>query len=304
MDHKSFIASLSDEDRRSLHQRSDINGLLHLAVHLSAIAASATLIASDLPGTMAATLPLGILLVFLFTLQHECVHETPFRTVWLNRLIGAVCGFVLINPNLWFRYFHLAHHRHTHDPTRDPELATPKPQTVGDYLIYLSGLPYWFAATKTLILLVLGSFRAEHLPANARARVIAAARWQFLFYVAVAACSFWFRSDLLVFLWIIPVLIGQPFLRVYLLAEHTLCPHVSNMLENTRTTFTNQLVRFLAWNMPYHAEHHAMPMVPFHRLPALHEKLREHLKQTEPGYAAFHSKMYKRVSSDPPQPNT
>lgn len=43
------------------------------------------------------------------------------------------------------------------------------------------------------------------------------------------------------------------------------------MFLNTRTTLTTRVVRFLAWNMPYHAEHHAMPSVPFHKLPVLHD---------------------------------
>lgn len=31
--------------------------------------------------------------------------------------------------------------------------------------------------------------------------------------------------------------------------------------------------RKLAWNMPYHAEHHAWPSVPFHFLPFVHKLL-------------------------------
>ena len=89
-------------------------------------------------------------------------------------------------------------------------------------------------------------------------------------------------------LWVLPVLIGQPFLRAYLLAEHTLCPHVANMLENTRTTFTTAAVRFIAWNMPFHAEHHAYPAVPFHQLPRFHGLIAAHLRQTERGYIRFH----------------
>jgi fatty acid desaturase len=59
------------------------------------------------------------------------------------------------------------------------------------------------------------------------------------------------------------------------------------MFLNTRTTFTNRLVRFLAWNMPYHAEHHVFPAVPFHKLPDLHRLTRAHLGPTAEGYAAF-----------------
>ena len=94
-------------------------------------------------------------------------------------------------------------------------------------------------------------------------------------------------SPLACWLWVLPALLGQPFLRLYLLAEHGRCPPVANMLENSRTTFTNRAVRFLAWNMPYHAEHHAYPAVPFHQLPAFHARARAHLRTTSESYAAF-----------------
>ncbi|MYF06606.1 MAG: fatty acid desaturase, partial [Rhodospirillaceae bacterium] len=51
-------------------------------------------------------------------------------------------------------------------------------------------------------------------------------------------------------------------------------------------TFTNRLVRFIAWNMPYHVEHHVYPAVPFHRLPAFHAVLRDRLSVTADGYRA------------------
>ena len=89
-------------------------------------------------------------------------------------------------------------------------------------------------------------------------------------------------------LWLLPIVLGQPFLRLYLLAEHGRCAHVSNMFENTRTTFTHRIVRWLAWNMPYHAEHHANPAVPFYRLPELHDLALPHLRETENGYRRFH----------------
>jgi fatty acid desaturase len=59
------------------------------------------------------------------------------------------------------------------------------------------------------------------------------------------------------------------------------------MFENTRTTFTSELMRFLAWNMPFHTEHHVYPQVPFHRLPDLHHHIRAELRVTSDGYAAF-----------------
>jgi fatty acid desaturase len=69
------------------------------------------------------------------------------------------------------------------------------------------------------------------------------------------------------------------------------------MFENTRTTFTTRLVRLVAWNMPYHAEHHALPTVPFHKLPVLHEAVRAHLKTTANGYVRFNGELISKLSN-------
>ena len=46
---------------------------------------------------------------------------------------------------------------------------------------------------------------------------------------------------------------------------------------------TWRLVHFFAWNMPYHAEHHAYPAVPFHALPRLHGHVKTRLANLAPG---------------------
>jgi fatty acid desaturase len=80
-----------------------------------------------------------------------------------------------------------------------------------------------------------------------------------------------------------------------LLAEHTGCPLVADMLENSRTTHTNRLVKTLAWNMPYHAEHHAYAAIPFHALPRLHEALKESIVHQSCGYLAVHRDVWRRL---------
>ena len=68
-------------------------------------------------------------------------------------------------------------------------------------------------------------------------------------YAAIIAICIALNTLLLVYLWIIPLVLGQPFLRLYLMAEHGRCPHVANMLENTRTTYTTRAMRWLAWSV-------------------------------------------------------
>ena len=283
MDHKDILAALSPADKAALTLRSDRAGLIHLAGHAGAILVTGTLIAAGAPFWPLLLPVQGILLVFLFTLQHECTHKTPFATEALNEWVGRACGLVLIQPFEWFRYFHLAHHRWTNIDGQDPELAQEKPATHREWLIHVSGLPFWLAMIGVTFRLALNRERAPYLPANAVPRMQREAITLFCLYALGLA----FAGPLLFWVWILPALLGQPFLRLYLLAEHGDCPRVANMLENTRTTFTTALVRFLAWNMTYHAEHHVYPAVPFHRLPAFHTVLRDHLKVTANGYVEF-----------------
>ena len=280
-DHHKFVSSLSAEDRNQLTQTSNAKGLARLLGYLALLVGC---FAGYAAGGTIFVLPLGILLIFLFTLLHECSHSTVFRTGFLNRLTSVICGFILFLPATWFRFFHFAHHRYTHDPDKDPELAEPKPTTWGGYLYLLTGIPVWIGQFRTLFTNALGRNNDGFVPNRQRNWIRTEAQIHILGYVLfLTLFPMW-----AVTFWLIPLIIGQPFLRLYLLAEHTGCPHEADMFANTRTTFTTRIIRFIAWNMPYHAEHHAYPSVPFHQLPALHARTREYLKVTADGYTRFH----------------
>ena len=96
--------------------------------------------------------------------------------------------------------------------------------------------------------------------------------------------------------WIGPQLLAQPILRAYLLAEHTGCTLDRNGLTNTRTTLTTAPVRLLMWNMPYHAEHHLFPSIPFHRLAEAHAAIRDRLGFVQPGYLRWNIALVKNLS--------
>jgi fatty acid desaturase len=192
----------------------------------------------------------------------------------------------------WFRHFHLAHHRYTNEPDNDPELAGPRPRTTWEYVRYLSGLPEWASRVRLLVRSALRPNEDSFVPLHGKSSVKRGARVQLVLYLSLLGASLLTRSTELVFVWLIPLLLGGPFLRAYLLAEHGGCPHVASMFHNTRTTFTNTVVRFIAWNMPYHAEHHAYPAVPFHKLAELHSHTKPHLACTEDGYLRFNKKYF------------
>jgi len=282
--HAEFLTSLAPDTRAVLTARSRWHGLAHLAGHLGAIALTGAGIAAGVP-FWPLLLPIhGVLIVFLFTLEHECTHRTPFASDRLCDWIGHATGALILNPFLWFRYFHLAHHRFT-NVAGDPELDSPKPETRAQWLWHVSGLPLWWGSLHLIARLALGRERPVYLPERARPRAEAEARLLLALY-ALALASL-LVSPLVFWLWLLPILLGQPALRLYLLAEHGDCPRVADMFANTRTTFTTSAIRFIAWNMPYHVEHHVFPSVPFHALPDLHRLIRDHLRVTANGYLAF-----------------
>ena len=261
---------LSDDALSALVGRSDRKGLTHLALHVVAIAAAGTVCASafDTAWLLPAAWLYGTTLVFLFAPLHETVHYTAFRSRWLNRAVSTVCGWILVLPPRYFRAFHLEHHRYTQDPERDPELAVAPPATWSDYLWRVSGFQYWTSRVRTTLEHAAGRVSEPFLAPSERAEVVREARLYLASYVLVAAVSIATGSAVLLWLWVVPVALGQPMLRLYLLAEHTGCPMVPDMLANSRTVHTNAIVRFLSWNMPYHAEHHAYAAIPSTRCPA------------------------------------
>jgi fatty acid desaturase len=285
MDHKAFLAGVSPDRRAVLTERSNWPGFVHLALHLGLIGLVGALISLQVPLWWVLLPVQGLLITALFMLTHECTHDTPFKTVWLNRAIGYFAGFWLLLPFRWFRYFHLAHHKWTNIAGKDPELGSAKPNDLVGWLWHVSGLPLWGRLCALLLRLMRNREAPAWLPARARAGAVREARLMGLLYLMViVAIPF---APVILWVWVVPVLLGQPFLRLYLLAEHGDCPQVANMFENTRTTFTHRAIRWLAWNMPYHAEHHVWPNVPFHKLPALHADMRAHLGQTADGYVTF-----------------
>ncbi|MCE2481692.1 MAG: fatty acid desaturase [Alphaproteobacteria bacterium] len=131
------------------------------------------------------------------------------------------------------------------------------------------------------------AWRRAPLGPHARRGFVRVGRILAALYAAVAAAMAAGWTAPLLY-WVAPLLLGQPLLRLVLLAEHAGCPLRADMHVNTRTTFTNPFVRFVTWNMPYHIEHHLHPGVPFFALPRLRRATSEARGTTSRGYARFH----------------
>lgn len=297
-----FVAlpDLIPRDRlRALSQKSDGPATLHLAQHLGALCLTggAILWLQATPWVWPLMVVHGVLLVFLFSPLHECVHATAFRTRWKNDRTADLCGFLTVYPRLMYRSYHFAHHRYTQDPERDPELSMKKPTNLREYLAWISGRYYWVGKFGLLFRWAFtGRAKANYIAPQAEKGLVREARLVLSGYAAIAAIGLLTDPLILLKLWVGPALVGQVFLRLYLVTEHTGCASGPNMLENVRTVLAGPFVRWLAWNMPFHTEHHTFPSVPFHALPAVHAEIRDKLVHVSPSHAAFNAELVRGFS--------
>jgi fatty acid desaturase len=261
---------------RELSQRSNLKGAARSLGHYGAIVLVGALIwQATASYNVLWALPLmavqGYLVAFLFMAVHETAHKTAFESRKLNLAVGYLSAFVIGLPYEYYCLFHWDHHRYTQDLEKDPELIVGvKPTSDTQLAIAYSGL-LQVAGRLHLMLrhAVTGKVTVPWIPENKRAIIVREARVYAGLYVLLGAVSLWAFSALLLWVWILPLLIGQCFLRPYLYAEHTGCERTRSAFQNTRTTYTGAIVKWFAWNMPYHVEHHAYPSIPFHALPKL-----------------------------------
>ena len=305
MDDWVYRRDLIDRKRlRTLSRRSNLYGALQYGSQLVALC----LIGYGLHLTWGSwwAVPLflmhGVILWgFTYSGQHELLHRTPFRTRRLNDLAARLTGFLRIWPVDHERYQHFTHHRYTKQPGLDSELIGTKPWTLWSYLWWLGGQGYWWRKSKSIVRVALG-YRDSYVPDSAHPAIVREARINLLGYALVAALSVYFESWFAVIYWLAPMAATAPFYWYYALAEHQGLPHGANILENTRTTLANPVLRWLNWNMNYHAEHHLFPGVPFHNLRALHREL--DVKVVGRSYLAFHWEMIRGLWRGDPRYQT
>jgi fatty acid desaturase len=180
-----------------------------------------------------------------------------------------VFGFLLFYPRTFDLVQHMTHHRHTQDWGRDGELARP-PYTLTTYLLWMSGLSYWYTRWRRILRFSVGFVSEPYLLKSRHPEVIREARLHLLGYTLIVAVSILMHSWAAMLLWFAPMVVMKFTHQMQNTIEHLGLAHTDDMLANTRSTRTNALVRWMAWQMPYHTAHHAFPGVPFHQLHKLH----------------------------------
>ncbi|MEL7076052.1 MAG: fatty acid desaturase family protein [Cyanobacteria bacterium J06582_2] len=278
---------LSTQELKVLNTRSNLLGILQLIGHLSVMAVSGYLWLSETIWLIKipALIIYGFSLASMFAVVHECSHRTAFANNRLNDAVAWCAGVLSGYNSTFYRRYHKWHHRYTRIEGKDPELEDIQPSNLREYLAEISGHNWWLGKLKTHYRVCAGKLdQMPYISESARSEVINSNRWQIAVYGLAIAFSLIFQQPWFITLWLLPLAVGQPILRFILLAEHTGCSYDNNPLANTRTTLTWLPIKFMMWNMPFHAEHHLYPSLPFHALPQAHQELKEHFTIVDDGY--------------------
>ena len=288
---KWYRCPVSREDLRALNQRSDFKGMLQTAGHLGALALTGTCAYMSI-GRLA--WPLVVLIFFLHGTCfayltngfHELVHDSVFKTRFLNRFFLWIFSFLGSYNHIAFWASHTEHHKYTLHPPDDLEVVLPMKVSLKGFLA--SGFVNVRGAYQVLKMnLRLGYGRLEGewehalFPESDPVKRRKLFNWARILLVGHGSLAVIF---LLCGLWPLPVLITlAPFYGGWLqqLCNHTqhigLQDNVPDFRVCCRTVILNPLVRFLYWHMNYHIEHHMYAAVPCYNLGRLHKLIRDDL---------------------------
>ena len=287
------------ERLRDLMQRSDLWGVAQLGSHLGAIVLTGTALwlTWGTPLAVLIFMAHGVLLNFLYAGQHELSHGTVFKTKWPNEWFGRAIGFLMIFARDFDKIQHSAHHQWTQNWDKDGELVR-EPYTLNSYLLWMTGLTYWVTRATRMVRLARGVVLEPYIRPDQHGQVIREVRWHLAGYAAIALISLIFQSWAAVMLWLAPMIVMKPVHQLQNTIEHLGLSHEDNIFDNTRSTRTNAIGRWLCWQMPYHTAHHAFPSVPFWRLKHLDSELKGNgAKPHAMGWIEFQVEVIRKLSA-------
>jgi len=292
-----YRTPLPREVLAALNQRSDFLAWLQTLGYLGLLALSggAAVYAVGRAHWLAVLLILfvhGTFFAFMLNAFHEFVHQSVFKTKWLNTFFLYLFSFFdWINP-VMFWASHQEHHKFTLHETYDMEVVLPQEITLKSFLRFALVNPWdlWFRLKMQLRLSlgrVDGRWEEYLFPPSAvalRRGLFNWARVMLIGHALIIVVSLYFGW------WMVPIVTTfGPFYGgcLQFLCNNTqhvgLQGDVNDYRLNTRSFRTHPFIQFLCWHMNYHIEHHMFAAVPCYRLGQLHAAIAHDLPPTPVG---------------------
>ncbi|MCG9895635.1 MAG: fatty acid desaturase [Fimbriimonadaceae bacterium] len=282
-----------------LNRRSDLKGFAQTLGYLGTMGATGSLFVwTCFHFLWAAPLALlihGSVCAFLINGFHELVHDSVFKTRWLNRFFLNILSFLGWYNHIAFWASHTEHHKFTLHPPDDQEVVLPQQVELRNILKYgivdLPGIRWsiqgtWFTATGRIHpgweTHLFTKIKPEMRPALHRwARIVLIGHG--LIALASILTGWW------------PLILAISFGRFFGSGLQFLCnatQHIGlvdrypDFRVACRTFLLNPVLQFLYWHMNYHTEYHMYAGVPCYNLAKLHRAVRHEMPTPTRGLIA------------------
>jgi fatty acid desaturase len=258
------IADLDPESRRALarlHQVEPSRGARRIAAYLVLWGAGGALAhaSSSLLVRIPAWALIGLCLHGLGDMMHMCGHGRVFGRGWVDRAAGFLCGLPVFISCSCYWACHRLHHRWL-GTERDPDAPQRIPPGLRSRVlrVYLVvGFPIYAVRVAAL-----GPIHAAGF--GERAACLLETASMVAIYRALLGPGL---SPWLVDGWLMALPFAMLVANLRGLAEHAF------LERGTRTTLTPPIVSWFFNNQNHHVEHHLLPGLPWHALPAAHRIL-------------------------------
>ncbi len=295
---------------RNFSERSNVIGLVHIAIHLSSLVFILFLfdysfINSNYSLLLFSLIFYGFIVNFLgwTGAGHEMAHKTAFSNQKLNEFFLDICCILTWSNKVHFRKTHMAHHQNTFVGGIDFEVEWDASKSVNPNLSLI--LFDYIKCYRTLKNFILNS--VNYMPANKldsskiilddlfKKQLFQFARKVLIFQILLVIALFLSGLPHL----LVPLIFGSFIFtypsRLLALAQHHGKEQAEkDTIKNSRTVILNRIISFFYWNMNFHVEHHLYPNIPYHKLP----KLRKNLfgVNNEKAFSLFN--VYQLIKSD------
>jgi fatty acid desaturase len=252
-----------------------------------------------LPYWIVPSLLLGLAYAHAVELQHQCLHNTAYRSRTWGRVVGVLLGLPSLVSFSDYQNSHLKHHR---------LLGTPEDKEFFNYAYKkLNSLPalinhlWMLRHYRDVMGYIFNSSRGKLVRKDeATLKMAKKIRFEYqlmaVFIATMVFVSIFFETTLFLKLWFIPLLVAVPIHALIELPEHIGCnTTINDVLVNTRTIKTNKLLVWFVNGNNYHVEHHWLPAVPNDKFPALHAYVKSKISYHEVSYRSFYAQFFRNL---------
>lgn len=242
---------------------------------------------------------LGLAYAHAIELQHQCLHHTAYRRVIWNRIVGVTLGLPLLVSYSDYQNSHMKHHKLLGTP-EDREFFNYSYQRLNSIFALIPHLWMVRHYRDTVVYIIKslagGLVREKDATLKAAKKIRSEYQLMALFIAGMVVLAYVFDFELVLRLWLIPLLVGIPTHALIELPEHIGCNvRTTNVLENTRTIRTSRIVNWFVNGNNFHVEHHWLPGVPNDKFADLHTNIASRITYFEPSYWSFYCDFFRNL---------